>query len=272
MAPRFSVISTARNTRPDLVGEMASSVAAAARQYGEAVELVMVNDGSHGWYRREYASILKSPMSHVRPKLLNTGPRGIAAGRNLAAKSAEGEWLCVVDSDDLVRDDFFRQLSGGVLTKSSFVFTDHVKVTFDLSRLVEHRRKGRYLALLAQHAGGVQDPFLHGTFLVHCHVMHSSLFDRVGWFNESIRYGDEVDFHLRVSARLDAHEFGHVPEPIYVYRDNPDGVCRDEENYRELINSIESILLDEARFRGLQASRCSRHGKRPDGSVAYVYS
>jgi hypothetical protein len=126
--------------------------------------------------------------------------------------------------------------------------------------------------MLVRAAGTVCDPFLHFTFLIHMHVIRRSSYDLVGGFNAEIRYGDEIDFHLRMTERFAAPgNYAYIDDVAYLYRQNSAGVCSVQEKYISLIHSIEEIMLRHARRRGLEATSCSRVGKLSDGAVRYQY-
>jgi len=233
------------------------------------VELILVDDASDRDLSEEYARAACCPGErYVRLEC----QRGIAAARNKGVSMARNDWIVLLDSDDLLLPNFFREIRPYLGRSAQFVFTDHVKRTKDLSTILETRHKSTYYQQLREHAGSLLDPFLTHTFLIHCHILRRQLFSQVGSFNESIDFGDEIDFHLRASSLLQPYQFAHVPEVLYVYRENPAGVCEDPYKYRRLISNIEGLLLAEMQRRGGDSTECKRIGKEHDGAVRYEYT
>lgn len=72
------------------------------------MEVVVVNDGSD-----DPASVKLLDRLEARGlpgfRVLHTDNQGLPAARNNGARSARGEWIAFVDSDDLVEADFFRR-------------------------------------------------------------------------------------------------------------------------------------------------------------------
>lgn len=66
-------------------------------------ELLLVDDGStdgSGWICDTYAQ------TDSRVKFFHTENKGVSAARNLGIKEASADWICFVDSDDWVEDDY----------------------------------------------------------------------------------------------------------------------------------------------------------------------
>lgn len=69
-------------------------------------EVIVVDDGS----RDATADIVKSLCDDYRVKLIRQTNMGVSAARNAGIKAARGEYICFVDSDDMLRHDAFATL------------------------------------------------------------------------------------------------------------------------------------------------------------------
>lgn len=270
---KFSFVVPVFDTDPDYLRSCVSSIATAASEYKDGpVELILVDDGSAPRLAAEYGRIMGSDLRFsVRSELVRLPEnRGIAFARNCGIRRASGDWMVLVDSDDVVLPSALNRISESVDQDTVLAFTAHEKRSTDLSRTIETRRKGRYAKMLESCAGGLLDPFLRYTFLIHMHVIRKSAYFAVGGFDGSIEFGDEIDFHLRLTdAYRRPSNYSYIDDVLYVYRDNPGGACRDPAKYARLIATIEGIILRKARARGAEVSSCLRSGKEPDGAVAY---
>ncbi|MFD5814543.1 glycosyltransferase family 2 protein [Streptomyces sp. NPDC127038] len=271
----FSFVVPVWNTDPEFFQACVQSIVRAAVEYDLGrVELVVVDDGSRPEISAKYQMIYRSvAVGIIRSVFVRWADnRGIAAARDAGIRRVVGKWVILVDSDDLVSADVLNVLAEHITEDTVLAFTAHEKRDVHLAETVETRRKARYARLLVDHAGGPHDPFLHFTFLIHMHVIRLSAYRAVGGFDVSIPYGDEIDFHLRLTgAYQKPGSYTYIDEVLYFYRENPDGVCGDPEKYRELIETIEKILLRHAVDRGVNATSCQRSGKVSDGAVAYCY-
>ncbi|MEO1153512.1 MAG: glycosyltransferase family 2 protein [Pseudomonadota bacterium] len=102
--PSVSVIMAARNAGPYL-GEAIASVLG---QSHSAVQLIISDDGSTD----ETPDIARSAMMRdSRMQVLrNDTPGGPAAARNRALQAADGDWIAIVDADDLIHPARFTRL------------------------------------------------------------------------------------------------------------------------------------------------------------------
>ncbi len=99
-----TVILATRNAAAFLPETLASLCA----QTLEAFELVAVDDGSTDETADMLARHAASADPAFRPvTVLRTGPRGLAAARNLALRKARGEMIVVLDGDDILMPDLF---------------------------------------------------------------------------------------------------------------------------------------------------------------------
>lgn len=270
----YGVVIPVYNVQPDYFrGCLSSVIDAASRSRLTNIRVAVVDDASAESRSRNYARVVSDfsrhglPISYVRQAY----HQGIAASRARGIASLSTEWLLLLDSDDLL-DPYVFDVLAQTPDSAVLVFAAHRKVTERFDGIIETRRKGRYQELLSMYAGTVYDPFLHYTFLIHPNVIRRSAYYAVGGFDRSILYGDEIDFHLRLTEhfRESAH-YCYVDRVLYTYRDNALGVCRDPVRYRSLISNIETILLNHAKKRGMKVEWCRRVGKEEDGAVRYEY-
>lgn len=75
------------------------------------VEILLVNDGSTD---DSLAICRKYAERDVRVRVINQANRGVSASRNRGIKSARGKWLCFVDGDDCLSDDFDNKIIGQI--------------------------------------------------------------------------------------------------------------------------------------------------------------
>jgi O-antigen biosynthesis protein len=252
-----SIVVPVYNVRPSY---FAAAVLSCLRQtWSDGLELVVVDDGSSQANHRAYTEVLagaKITVTVIR-KLRNAG---LAAARNDGIAAAAGDVVVLLDGDDVLAPDavaaIAERLTGGGF---DLVYTDHDKRSADLSEVQHVRRKALFQELLEIHAGTELDPMLHSTFLIHCHGFRRAALGEFP-FDPSYGVGDEIKLHLELTRQ--PGRVGHVPEVLYHYRDNPEGICHSAQ-YPRLIANIESIMAEEMGRRRGEAVATRRIGRCP---------
>lgn len=253
-----SIVIPAYDVRP---GYLADAVESCLGQtFRGELELVVVDDGSRPRLHKAYREVVRKARRAVPVRLVRVrGNRGLATARNVGIAAATGEVVVLLDADDLLAPRCV-ELAHAALEGSGFdlVYTDHEKRTADLSEVLHVRRKALFQRLLERYAGTPFDPMLHATFLIHCHAFRRAALT-ANPFDPSHVVGEEVELHARFS-RDRPLRIGHVPEVLYHYRDNPDGICHSP-LYPRLIRSIETILAAEMALRLGEPVRTEKIGR-----------
>lgn len=200
-ADLVSVIIPTRN-RADMVREAVDSVLA---QKGAPFELIVVDDGSEDHSFR----LLTSYGDAVRI-LRRESPGGVSAARNAGIMAARGEWIAFLDSDDLwlpgklrAQLDYFRNRPDMRICQTDEIWIHKGR----------RRNPKRYHA---KPSGSCFERLLERCLVSPSAVMmHRSLFEEVGLFDESLPACEDYDMWLRIGCR---HPIGLVPKPLVIKR------------------------------------------------------
>ena len=233
MMPRVSVLIPAYNAERFVAQAINSALAQTHRD----VEVIVVDDSSTDATPRILASYGDEIRVHRQPN------SGAAAARNAAAKLATGEWLALLDADDLwERDKLEQQLA---IATTGFCYTNR-------SNFGERGPVPRIQSdVTAMHNGDVFVPLLlEGNFITSSSVMiRREVFHELGGFTTDLKNAEDWDLWLRVAER---HEARYCPEPLVRYRFHAGGKSR---NHRRMAVARQSVVSRAlASPRGRQSS------------------
>jgi glycosyltransferase involved in cell wall biosynthesis len=174
-------------------------------------EIIVVDDGSTD-RTQEVLAKYKTKIKYIRQ--VNAGP---PAARNAGIARATGEFIALLDSDDLWVPQKL-QLQMEYIDKHpecGLVYTD--MKTFDDTGIIEESVKmSRNLTLPSGRI--FPQMFVETLFQTSAVLIRKSCIDRVGGFDTSLRMGDDYEFFLRIARH---YELGYVDEPLVLYRQHP---------------------------------------------------
>jgi glycosyltransferase involved in cell wall biosynthesis len=182
--PRVSVIITTFNRRQFLKEALASVL---AQDYRDK-EIIVIDDGSTDGSRDEAAGL---PVKYVWKE-----NGGISSARNAGLDVAGGEYIAFLDVDDLWKKKKLSiQMDEMERTGTPLTYTDEIWI-----------RNGERLNQKLRHRK------FSGEIFEHClplciispssAVIHRSVFDAVGVFDESLSVCEDYDMWLRITARF----------------------------------------------------------------------
>ena len=173
-------------------------------------EVIVVDDGSTD----ETPQLCESFGSRIRYFRKPNG--GAASALNHGIRQMKGAWFKWLSSDDLLEPDALDKLLRAAESRSAGVaYGDFVRI--DLTG----REVGRY----ESRGFRTQDDFVvelwyHFVGSAGAALISRLCLERVGLFDESIRYGEDYDWWLR-AALIHRVEFVHVPVQVARYRIHP---------------------------------------------------
>lgn len=181
--------------RPDELRELLDSLLLQEVPY-DPVEVIVVEDGSTITAEQvvEQYRTASFPIHYLAQE--NSGPSG---ARNYGASRAEGEWLIFLDSDTILPPGYLREVSAELREQKADLWggPDRGHDSFTPTQ------KGISYSMTALlTTGGIRgsskqmsDRFYPRTFNM---GVRKEAFDRVGGFDTTMRYGEDLDFSMRV--------------------------------------------------------------------------
>lgn len=188
-----------------------------------ALEIIVVDDGSPD---RSAAIVAARAEADPRIRLIQRDNGGLSAARNTGIYAASGEYVALVDADDLWAptkierqvDRFLRARSAG----------ESLGLVYCWSVSVDDEGRRTRLGLATSTAEGDVFEVLSRTNIVSCGsaaMIPTKLAIELGGYPEEMRSGcEDWAFHLRIAKD---HKFGVVAEELVGYRQRSDSMSVD---------------------------------------------
>ncbi len=145
---------------------------------------------------------------------------GIAGNTNAAVAMAEGDYIGLLDHDDLLAPDALYEVAAALDRekeksgrKPELLYTDEDKVRYDLSGHLQPNLKPDY------------DPDLlcSNNYICHFLVFSRGLYERVGGLDQAYEGAQDYDFILRCTEQADG--ICHIPRILYHWRLSPNSTA-----------------------------------------------
>lgn len=204
--PQFSIVTPVFNPPRDAFESCVASVQ--AQVLGDW-EWCLCNDASsESWVANR---LLQLQNEDLRIKVVNREANGgIVAASNDAISIAGGEFLVLLDNDDVLHADALSLVAAALtrLPESDYLYSDEDKITEDGDHFEEFQKPTwSPERLLAQN------------YTSHLSVLRRSLVNDVGRFRNGFDGSQDYDLVLRVIER--ARHIEHIPHVLYHWRSLP---------------------------------------------------
>lgn len=224
--PVISIVTPVHNTRALWLEQAVDSV---REQAYENWELMLIDDGSTEEETLRVLSNLKGtdPRIHLL-RLEKTS--GISAASNLGIESATGEWIGLLDHDDLIEPDAVYQTAKLLQEhpEADLIYSDEDKLTeagFDAPFLKPDWSP---------------DFFLSYNYVCHFTTIRRALVQELGGFRSKFDFAQDYDLYLRVVSR--SRHIHHIPRVLYHWRRSPGSTSANIREKPEALDAARNAL------------------------------
>lgn len=201
--PRISVIVPTYNTPERMLREMLTSVE--AQLYPEW-QLCLADDGSTQPHVRRILEEHAARDARIRVHL-GLDNRGVSHASNQALKLATGDFIVLLDHDDILEEQALYRVAQSVAREQPDVlYSDEILMDPD----------GRSPRQLVYRAAFSPEYLRRHPYIVHLVGFAPALLHQLGGFDESLRISQDYDLVLRATEK--ARTVVHVPEILYRWR------------------------------------------------------
>ena len=244
----FSLIVPLYNTPERFLREMIASVT--GQTYG-GWELCMADgsDGDHAYVGRicrEYAG------RDSRIRYRKTENLGIAGNSNACLEMASGEFVALLDHDDVLHPAALYETAAAVRESGAdVIYTDEaVFISPDLKNVIHVHHKPDY----------GPDDLRANNYFCHFTVFRRSLLEKTGPFRLGFDGSQDHDLVLRLTAATD--RIRHIPEVLYYWRAHSGSSAHDTENKTYAYLAGEKAVSESLQAAGIPA-RVERNPEHP---------
>lgn len=146
--------------------------------------------------------------------------QGIAENTNRALKMASGDYIGLLDHDDLLEPNALFEVMNALFTGADMVYTDEDKVLKDLSEYYAPHFKPDFSI----------DLLRSNNYITHFTLIKKSLVDEIGGFDATFDGAQDYDFILRCIEH--AEKIIHVPKVLYHWRMHEGSTAANQESKR----------------------------------------
>ena len=228
---RFSIVVPAYETNEVFARAMIRSV---LNQTYPTFELIIADASKSDKVEQVVRSFDDERITYIR----NTDDKGIAANTNVGIRVASGQYIGLLDHDDLLTPNALYELARKIEdakkdgTKYSFVYTDEDKCDTYGEKFYEPNRKPEFDL----------DLLLSNNYICHFVVMESSLIKKLELRSE---YDGAQDHDLLLRAyRTSDKPIGHVAKVLYHWRCHNDSTASNPESKRYAYEAGKRAVAD----------------------------
>jgi GT2 family glycosyltransferase len=234
--PTFSVMTTVFDTEPEHLRACLESVDA---QTEASWEHIVVDDCSQ---RAEVGAVLAEFGQSSRRTVLHRSVNGgIVAASNDALAAASGDFVVLLDHDDVLASDALAEMSARLTDGADVYYSDHDLLRPDGRRASPMFKPDFSLERLRNH-----------NYITHLVVARRTVVERIGGFRPGFDGAQDHDLLLRLAEV--AAPFVHVPEVLLHWRQSPASVASNAMNKPDAYGRGARAVADHLSRSGIDAT------------------
>lgn len=201
------------------------------------LEIILVNDGSPDRSAEICEEYAKKDM---RVKIINKRNGGLSDARNAGLDKSTGDYICFIDSDDLVHVDFLQVLVSSIGKADICMcyfkkFTGNdIPINLSTGNIIVEEYSGSY----------VNKNLYEKRFGLNATIAWNKLYKRSLWENVRYPYGKLHEDEFIIHHILDQTNLFHVANAsLYYYRERAGSITNGRRNLNNVIDTMEALSL-----------------------------
>ena len=150
-------------------------------------EIVVVNDGS-----TDKSLDIVNSIQDKRIRIINKPNGGVSSARNRGIMEAKYEWIAFLDADDLWENKHLQVVAQMI---KSFPNEKVFCTSFATSKNNTHQQKNNSIIIVEDYFEEALNGYVIWTGVA---VIHRSVFENIGYYNEILSRGEDLDLWARI--------------------------------------------------------------------------
>ena len=235
----FSIVMPAYNSEATID----AAIESALRQTRRNFELIVVDDGSTD----NTVARVERYLSAGRIKLITQPHLGSSAARNAAIAESVGEYVSLLDSDDVWLPRYL-EVMGETLNanpQAAVAFTDGWVLNDDIKKIARRTAMSAWRPSTdpSEPAAFLRALLEHGNFVYGSATVRRSVLVDVGGFREALPACLDYELWLRIAAN--GYRFIRCPEIVAVYRRRAGQITSNPARMERALSEVFRIVAEE---------------------------
>ena len=239
--PLVSIVMPVYDTPEDLLREAIESVQA---QIYPHWELCIADDGSTEPHVRRSLAAVRAARRTDQSRAYREKNGDIAAASNMALELATGDFVALLDHDDLLHPLALHFVAEAIVRKpdAGLIYTDEDKIDERGQRFDPYFKcELNYELLLSQ------------DMISHLGVYRRTLLSEIGGFREGFQGSQDYDLALRAVEKLGPEQVVHIPRVLYHWRAVADSTAPTVHEKPHAVEAARKTVVEHLARRGVSA-------------------
>lgn len=207
-------------------------------------EIIIVNDGTKDNSMNIVNNVVKD--YKIDYKIINQQNSGLPSARNTGLKNATGKYICFIDSDDVLDRNYLNnhyRLLESTDIKISFCDFEETHLDNRLGNKID------FTSYKIYNRDTLLDQFVKRRIKIHCCSLvidREFLIANNFYFNEGLRYGEDVEFMWNVLPSQ--NKIGRINAPLYKYLQREGSLMskQDISNVKRMVDALEVVIKNQS--------------------------
>lgn len=193
--PFFSVIIPLYNKENFIENTLKSVFAQTFEDY----EILIIEDCSTDNSLNKISGLIFSKVRIIK----HEKNKGLSASRNTGIANANSEYIAFLDADDIWKSTFLQELKLLIGTyPEAKLFGTNYEETYSESNIILPKNNSDSLEKHSVIPDFFAISLAQPLYCPSSFCVHKSVFETIGYYNESITYGEDVDFNIRANSKF----------------------------------------------------------------------
>lgn len=245
--PKISVLMPVYNVEEIYLKQAITSI---QKQLYSNWELCIADDNSTYAYIRPYLSSISQQDSRIKVVFRNENGH-ISKATNSALDIATGEYIALMDNDDLLRPHSLFEVAKAINQKPhvQLIYTDEDKISEKTRRFSPFFKPD-----------WAPELFYSMNILTHLNVFKTEIAKEINGFRVGFEGSQDYDFCLRYIEKIDYKNIHHIPKILYHWRAIDGSVALDSRAKQYAHKAARKAIYEHLQRRNINAEVSSGYG------------